>query len=159
MNEKLFSALLNQAHIFVCPRPHMGNPDPSKSIPLLTPLQTPPNRKLFDVSQATLLLNLESFKCLPPFLKKNLHAADLKEVFSVSILMFLRVFICGEADRSGRGRCCSSCWICCCCCWGIWGDCFQISHEHSKRVHPEKTFPQNGCIPDDPPITESKRKP
>ncbi len=37
-------------------------------------------------------------------------------------------FICGEADRSGRGRCCSSC--CCCCCWGIWGDCFHISHAH-----------------------------
>ncbi len=53
------------------------------------------------------------------------------------------LFICGEADRSGRGRCCSSS---CCCCWGIWGDCFQISHVHSKRVHPEKTFPQNGCI-------------
>ncbi len=52
-------------------------------------------------------------------------------------------FICGEADRSGRGRCCSSC---CCCCWGIWGDCFPISHVHSKWVHPEKTFLQNGCI-------------
>ncbi len=54
-------------------------------------------------------------------------------------------FICGEADRSGRGRCCSSCWICCCC-WGIWGDCFQISHVQTKWVHPEKPFPKNGCI-------------
>ncbi len=57
------------------------------------------------------------------------------------------LFICGEADRSGRGRCCSCCCCCCCCCcWGIWGDCFPFSHVHSKWVHSEKTFLQNGCI-------------
>ncbi len=54
---------------------------------------------------------------------------------------FSFLFICGAADRSGRGTCCSSC-----CCWGIWGDCFQISHVQPKWVHPEKTFLKNGCI-------------
>ncbi len=57
-----------------------------------------------------------------------------------------RVFICGAADRSGRGTCCSCCCCCCCCYWGIWGDCFQISHVQPKWVHPEKTFLKNWCI-------------
>ncbi len=29
---------------------------------------------------------------------------------------------------------------------GFGGDCFPISNIHSKWVHPEKTFLQNGCI-------------
>ncbi len=60
--------------------------------------------------------------------------------FPLSLLAF---FICGEGDRSGRGKCCS---CCCCCCWEIWGDCFPISHVHSKWVYQQKTFLQNGCI-------------
>ncbi len=77
---------------------------------------------------------------------KNLRKSFMQLLFFSSSLPF---FICGEADRSGRGRCCcssSSCCCCCCCCWGIWGDCFQNSHVHSKWVHPEKTLLQNGCI-------------
>ncbi len=46
----------------------------------------------------------------------------------------LRLFICGEADRSGRGKHCS----CCCCCWG--GDHFQMSHVQFFEVWKEKIF-------------------
>ncbi len=83
----------------------------------------------------------------------NLHKGIVVDV--IKRFLSFCLFICGEADRSGRGRCCSS--PCCCCCWGIWGDCFQISHVQPKWVHPEKTFLkkwvypektflQNGCI-------------
>ncbi len=60
----------------------------------------------------------------------------------IECVRFPPLFICGEAGRSGRGRCCSSSSSS----WGIWGDCFQISHVHSKKEHPEKTFLHKGCI-------------
>ncbi len=41
------------------------------------------------------------------------------------------IFICGAADRSGRGKCCSSS----CCCWGTWGTVFR-----------SPMCTQNGCI-------------
>ncbi len=82
---------------------------------------------------------------IPPFNEEKLGLSHKECLIKkcVSFVYFNYFFICGEADRSGRGRCCSSS---CCCCWGIWGDCFPISHVHSKWVHPEKTFLQNGCI-------------
>ncbi len=44
-------------------------------------------------------------------------------------------FTCGEVDRSGRGKCCSS-WDG----WGCWEDYFHIPDIHFFGVNSEKTF-------------------
>ncbi len=51
------------------------------------------------------------------------------------------LFICGAADRSGRGKRCSSC--CCYCCLG--GDHFSVSHVQFFGVWKGKTLSQKGC--------------
>ena len=77
---------------------------------------------------------------------------QLSKTFAWRIPIF---FICGAADRSRKGKCCS----CCSCFLGGWGlgGLFSdlpytlkivVSREYfsCKRVYPEKTFLQNGCI-------------
>ncbi len=58
----------------------------------------------------------------PPLLLVAIWTAAVVYRSSWLVQLLALLFICGAADRSGRGKRCS----CCCCCWG--GDHFSVSH-------------------------------
>ena len=65
------------------------------------------------------------------------HAPDVGSCKKIKRI----VFIWGAADRSGRGKRCSSC-CCYCCCWGKH---FSISQVQLFGVGKVKTLSQRGC--------------
>ena len=68
------------------------------------------------------------------------NAADVR-TYTPLTLFPSAVFICGAADRSGRGKRCSSS-SCYCCCWG--GGHFSVSHVQFFVVWKVKNFVPKG---------------
>ncbi len=65
--------------------------------------------------------------------------ADKLAWVGLGFLLGCSLFICGAADRSGRGKCCS-----CCCCWGG-GTIFQVPMYSFLGCEKAKTLSQKGC--------------
>ncbi len=83
------------------------------------------------------------FSIFPPLDLCLLFSFASKQCLSwIKAFRWVRLFfICGAANRSGRGKCYSSC-----CCWGIWGGLFSnlpctLKMDASRENHSSKRIP------------------